>query len=199
MRRRGHCALPSRRRRSPSCTPDRGHEVAGSRGRRKVSVAPGRRSGPSRRRGRAGAHSGGLRASACAAVLWRQGSPRPPGPPSPANRRPRHPQLRPPGPDRTERRRGGAGRGRTCLANRPHYKPPRHGHTARLNRAIPSALGTVRPFPAWTRYLGWAPQPQPRPGRVERAAVSSSLRRPSVLPDCAPSPTPRMSKTKSWL
>ncbi|XP_032164506.1 uncharacterized protein LOC116570964 isoform X1 [Mustela erminea] len=109
MRRRGHCALPSRRRRSPSSTPDRGHEVAESRGRRKVSVAPGRRSGPSRRRGRAGAHSGGLRASACAAVLWQQGSPRPPGRPSPANRRPRHPQLRPPGRDRAEAGRGGAG------------------------------------------------------------------------------------------
>lgn len=145
----------------------------GSRGRRKVSVAPGRRSGPSRRRGRAGAHSGGLRASACAAVLWRQGSPRPPGPPSPANRRPRHPQLRPPGPDRTERRRGGAGRGRTCLANRPHYKPPRHGHTARLNRAIPLRSRHRPPIPRLdpVSRLG-TPTPTPtRPGRARRCLL----------------------------
>lgn len=69
--------------------------------------------------GRAGARSRRLRASACAEVLWLQGSPgHPAGPALPIASPAIRSSARPAG---TERRRGGAGRGRTCLANRPDY------------------------------------------------------------------------------
>lgn len=197
MRRPGPWALPSQRRRSPSCTGpgSRGGGVAGSRDPGKVSVAPSRR-----RAGQERAPAGSVPPPVRRCSGSRAPQATRPAQPCQSQARPSAAPPARPGRSGGGEGRGGAGRGRTCLANRPDYQPPRPGQTARLNRAIPSALGNTPPIPAWVRDLGPAPSPsasrtQPGP----RVAVSARLRRPSVLPDRAPSPAPRMSKTKSRL
>lgn len=173
-------------------------------GRRKVSVAPARRSGSNKQpTGQKRAPTGSVPLSA----PRRSGSraPWPLGLPGPANRLPRHAQLRPPGLDRAEAGRRGAGA--HLFGQWTPLLPPSPGglgradllssrHTPPVPTLAPDPGQVTRPLPSHITPCPpiWA-GPHPR----SASPGSASLPRPSEWSDFALFRGPRIAKIKSQL
>lgn len=205
-RRPGRWALPSQRHWSRSSAEWSG-EMARSRG---LGAQESLRSVGQAERSGAGQAGGGPRGSALRPAprlrphrgALTPGLPRPLGRPSPANRRPRHPQLRPPGRDPAEAGRGGAGahlfgQSTPLLPPAPaglgRADPLRSPHTSPQSPLWPGIEAgphaPCHPTPPRTRDLGLATPPTPLPrlrlacggplcGRCSRELIPALAREP---------------------